>query len=132
MTDEWSDEEWDATYSAIRAVAHEILAEGPLALDELTVMLAERGALAAFDGCELDELEEIVDEASSATDDTWMSDRGTLCLTRELLQDVVLTHRVTAGELERGPVVGFAPYDFDRLRVKLGLPARSTPDQPAD
>ena len=54
MTDEWSDEQWEASSAAIRGAAHAILDDGPLALDELTVMLAERGALALFDGCELD------------------------------------------------------------------------------
>ena len=102
MTDDWSDDQWDVANTAIRAAAHAILGDGPLSLDELTVMLAERGALAAFDGCEFDELEEIVDEALIETDDTWMSDGGTVCLIRELLRGVVLTHRVSAGELERG------------------------------
>lgn len=102
MTDEWSDEQWDASDAAIRADAHAILAEGPLAMDELTVMLAERGTLAAFDGYDLDELEEIVDGALLETDDTWVSSGGTVSLTSELLRGVVLAHRVTAGELDRG------------------------------
>jgi SEC-C motif-containing protein len=102
MTDEWSAEQWDASNAAIRAAAHAILDDRPLLLDEITVRLAQRGALASFDGCELDELEEIVDEALLETDDTWMSQGGTVSLTRELLRGVVLTHRATAGELERG------------------------------
>lgn len=102
MTDEWSDEQWEASDAAIRAAAHAILDDGPLALDELTVMLAERGALAQFDGAELDELEELVDDALISTDDTWTSNDGTISLTRRLLHDVVLTHRVAASELDRG------------------------------
>ena len=102
MTDEWSDEQWEASDAAIRAAAHAILAEGPLAMDELTVLLAERGTLAAFDGCELDELEEIVDEALLETDDTWVSRGGTVSLVGDLLRGVLLTHRVTASELDRG------------------------------
>lgn len=102
MTDEWSDEQWEACDVAIRAAAQEILADGPMAMDELTVALAERGALVAFDEFELNELVEIVDGALLETDDTWVSSRGTVVLVEELLRGVVLTHRVTAGELDRG------------------------------
>ena len=102
MPDEWSDEQWDAADAAIRAAAHTILADGPLAMGELTVALAQDGVLAAFDDCELDELVEIVDQALLETDDTWVSASGTVSLVSELLRGVVLTHRVTADELDRG------------------------------
>ncbi len=125
MTDDWSDEQWDAASAAIRAAADVILVDGPLMLDELTVMLAERGALAEFDGYELDELEEIVDSALIETDDTWISDGGTVCLVRELLRGVVLTHRVTASELERGvldstPDLGAITWGAERSWVSVG------------
>ena len=102
MTDEWSEEQWGASDAAIRAAAHAILAEGPLAIDELAARLARDGVLAAFDGCESDELEEIVDEALVETDETWHSNSGVICLVSELLRGAILTHRVTADELERG------------------------------
>ncbi len=102
MTDEWSDEQWDAADAAIRAAAYTILAAGPLAMDVLTVTLAQDGVLAAFDGCELDELLEIVDQALLETDDTWVSASGTVSLVSELLRGVVLTHRVSGDELDRG------------------------------
>ena len=102
MSYAWSDEQWDESDVAIRAAAHAILADGPLAMGELTVALAQGGVLAAFDDCELDELEEIVDQSLLETDDTWVSAGGTVSLVRELLRSVVLTHRVTADELDRG------------------------------
>lgn len=34
MTDEWSDQQWEASDEAIREGAHEILADGPMAMDE--------------------------------------------------------------------------------------------------
>ena len=102
MTDEWSDERWDAASAAIRSAAHALLAHGPMALDELTASLDQQGAFAEFDGCGIDELREVVDEALVETDDTWTSSSGAICLTSALLHGVVMTHRVSAGELERG------------------------------
>lgn len=102
MTDEWSRKRWDESDAAIRTAAHAILADGPRAIDELTVELSQDGVLAAFEDCELDELVEIVDQALIETDETWTSASGTVSLVRELQRGVVLTHRVTAGELDRG------------------------------
>lgn len=102
MSEEWSDEQWDAADAAIRAAACTILADGPLAMDVLTVTLAQDGVLAAFDDCELDELVEIVDQALLETDDTWVSASGMVIFVSGLLRGVVLTHRVTADELDRG------------------------------
>lgn len=102
MTDEWSDDQWSAMDAAIRTAAHAILADGPMPLRRLTEVLVERGALDAFEGCELSELTEIVDDALVETDHTWTSHDGTVCLTSALMHGVVLTHRVSQSELGRG------------------------------
>ena len=102
MSDEWSDERWDETNARVRVAAHEVLAAGPLTPHDLTVRLADQGVLVDFDGCEIDDLVEIVADAMAETDETWMSETGVICLSKPLLDAVVLTHRVSAGELERG------------------------------
>jgi hypothetical protein len=92
----------DALDEIVLASAFAELAGGPLTLNNLTLRLRRRGALAHYDGLGDDALAELVDEILLETDDTWMSEDGIVALTTTMFSGAVLSHRITESEIERG------------------------------
>jgi tetratricopeptide (TPR) repeat protein len=78
-----------------------ILEDGPCPLDEITELLAEGGYLDGWEGDDLVDLEDQLDDLLASYDGFWSTPDGTLALTRLLLDGRVFTHRLTADELAR-------------------------------
>ncbi len=101
----------------IRDAAMAELADGPMALGELTERLSHNETLGGVDGLELGALEdEDLDEILLDTDDVWMSEDRIVALVGPLLDGAVFSHAVSPSELERG-VLDVSPdlsaIDFD-------------------
>jgi hypothetical protein len=93
---------------------------------------SERGDPGTSSG-EIELPEEALDEIRDHMEDRWLAEHvpafGGLT-PRQALDDPTRRHDVIKliESLDRDPVVGFAPYDVDRLRRKLGLLPGSTAD----
>jgi tetratricopeptide (TPR) repeat protein len=112
MTDEV---DWDA----IEIAALELLEGGPLQLSRMTELLDAGGFLQelremGFDG---EELEEAVEECIVVTDDLWVGPNRTLVLTSQLLDGMVMTHRLTSEEISSEEV----PETPDLVVLDFGL-----------
>lgn len=98
---------WGTVDSVVRGRVLELLGDGPMALDALVAALDREGLLATWrdDGVADDELADAVINETVVTDEIWVDGRLSVLARADLLTDgMVLTHRLTADELERGEV----------------------------
>jgi hypothetical protein len=93
--------DWDGLTEIVVRSARDALAAGPLTLAELTAVLRRNGVFDSVDGEGVD-LDELVDECLLSDDSTLDFADGRIAIVDHVLDGVTLTHRVTAGELERG------------------------------
>ena len=109
----------DPAERAVLDAAVSMLQSGPMDGVALVASLRERGLFgeevdAGDDEWLLEELTEIL----SVTDLFWFASDGSIRLTRSMLDGIVLTHRLTAreideGALEVGPDLEMIDYDHD-------------------
>lgn len=95
---------WAEHDHRVRGVAADLLAEaGPLEMERLVDLLAETGVLDRLleAGYEGDELVDTVDDILIGSDEFLQSVDGRIAHADTLLDGLVLTHRVSQGELDR-------------------------------
>ncbi len=84
--------------------AFEALADGPRSTTELIAQLGAAGAFEHMDDADDDVLEELLLDVVTTADRVWVHQATTLHRTDVLLEGVVLTHRLTEREVERGGI----------------------------
>src|SRR3982751_181932 len=85
---------------------HELLQHGPMPMHEVIDRLTDAGDLDDLydEHGDDDELTEVVLDHIVVDDAPWLSGDHTLALSAQLTEGLVLTHRVTADEIEQGGV----------------------------
>jgi len=120
---EYSDE---AETEVIEA-ALELLANGAMPLQKLTVALLERDLVEAYDQS-IDEVADYVSDLLLATESTWETDTGLLASTQQVLEGRVFTRRISADDAAEGALElggGLEVVDVglkDHLELEDGTP----------
>jgi hypothetical protein len=99
-------------------LAFEILGDAPLPAEELVDRIRAAGGWAHLDDADDDELVEELIDVLTVTDRFWVREPPLVHRVDLLLEGVVLTHRLTEREVERGgielePDIGVIDFDFD-------------------
>ncbi len=110
------EDQLDADDRRVFDLAFELLGQGPRTVDDLVALIADRDAFAHLDGFGGDELAVELIDILTTTDRFWTAEQPLVCRVDLVLEGVVLTHRLTTADVERGGIElepDLSVVDFD-------------------
>ena len=112
------EDQLDADDRRVFDLAFELLGQGPRSVEDLVALIGDQGAFAYLEGFDDDQLAAELIDILTTTDRFWTAEQPLVVRVDLLLEGVVLTHRLTPTEVERGgielePNLGVIDFDLD-------------------